>query len=625
MPSGRRFELRRRLGSGSFGNVFLADMISTGGFRKQVALKMLRPGLGASSDAGRRLRDEARVLGRLQHRHIVKVDDLVSLDERWAMVMEFVPGLDLEELVARFPELARGLPPRVVAELAVAVGSALDAAYNHRFDGGAPLRLVHRDIKPSNIRLAPDGQLKVLDFGIARAEFEEREASTEQVRYGSIPYMSPERLLGEAELPAGDVYALGSVLLELLTGERFGRAPLRQEEHDARREELVGRVAAGSEDAGLKGLAGLLDDCLRFDPEQRPSAAEVAEVAAALAPELAGPDLSTWARQTYAGAVLEVGKPLEGEPTVLQEHTSGGSLLVGAPSDTDVQAARGRAPTIIPDLDPDLELAAADEGERTTSPLIFVIPALIAAGVVLVVGMGVVGPGDEPRGAAEDAAAEAAAGEAAAPEALELSRVEATQDPVDGDAGDAEAGDAEAGRETAGEAENGALPSPDGEAAEGEALEGEAPGAGGASTTAATGSGRRAGSSGGSGSTRTTERAGSEGRASSDRPSSGSSTGAGGAASAPAEGETTPETASTGGSGETLRAVKVAVPEASSVRASCGEVSASGATSALLRNVPAGSCSVEAVVEGRTLRGSLTATRPAGFTCDVQGDALTCR
>src|SRR5690606_32588899 len=104
-----------------------------------------------------------------------------------------------------------GEPFPVPAALAAcaAVASALDAAYAGPADGGVPLRLVHRDIKPSNIRLTPDGDLKVLDFGIARADFEGREALTQSIRYGSLRYMAPERRRQEPDGPAGDVYALG--------------------------------------------------------------------------------------------------------------------------------------------------------------------------------------------------------------------------------------------------------------------------------------------------------------------------------------------------------------------------------------------------------------------------------
>ena len=98
--SGRRFTLVRTLGEGAFGSVFLADMESTGGFRRRVALKLLNKSWDSGSDAGRRLRDEARLLGHLEHRHIVRVEDLIQVEGQWALVMEFVAGADLERIFA---------------------------------------------------------------------------------------------------------------------------------------------------------------------------------------------------------------------------------------------------------------------------------------------------------------------------------------------------------------------------------------------------------------------------------------------------------------------------------------------------------------------------------------------
>jgi len=95
---GRRFSLLQTLGEGTFGSVYLAEMTSLGGFRKRVALKLLNSNWNPDSDAGRRLRDEARLLGRLNHRNIVRVDDLIRVSGRWALVMEYIEGADLEAI-----------------------------------------------------------------------------------------------------------------------------------------------------------------------------------------------------------------------------------------------------------------------------------------------------------------------------------------------------------------------------------------------------------------------------------------------------------------------------------------------------------------------------------------------
>ncbi|MBM4394008.1 MAG: serine/threonine protein kinase, partial [Deltaproteobacteria bacterium] len=289
---GRRFELVKTLGVGSFGSVYLAEMQSAGGFKRRVALKLLNANWDAASDASRRLRDEARLLGRLQHRNIVRVDDLLRLDGRWALLMEYVAGIDLESIVAP-PQQATSVPPLPrggALEIVIAVASALRAAAESLDSDGKPLSVVHRDIKPSNIRLTAESDVKVLDFGVARASFEGRESKTERVRYGSIGYMAPERLLGGDETTSGDMFSLGVVLHELLLRKPYGRSELGPDAQAAQvaraREELA--AAAGDE------VATLFAAMLAYEPSERPSTLEVEETCRQLVATMPGGDLRSW-------------------------------------------------------------------------------------------------------------------------------------------------------------------------------------------------------------------------------------------------------------------------------------------------------------------------------------------
>ncbi len=296
--AGRRtFTVVRTLGEGAFGSVYLADMASAGGFRRRVALKLLNGNWAPESDAGRRLRDEARLLGRLQHRHIVRVDDLLQLGGRWALLMEYIPGMDAETLFARATQLHVQLPPRVVLQICAATAAALEAAYTAEGDDGQPLCVVHRDIKPSNVRLSEAGEVKVLDFGVARADFVGRESKTERVRYGSLGYMAPERLLGDAENVSGDVYALGVMLAEMLTLETYGRAelaPLKQLEQVATAVAGV-RARVGDE------LAEVVRAMLAYDAEDRPSVKHVESTLRRAASALEGPDVHDFAAANFGG------------------------------------------------------------------------------------------------------------------------------------------------------------------------------------------------------------------------------------------------------------------------------------------------------------------------------------
>jgi serine/threonine-protein kinase len=177
--------------------------------------------------------------------------------------MEFVPGVDLEDLLSAGP-----LPISAALEIVQEVLSALCVAYDRPTATGEVLRLLHRDIKPANIQLTPTGEVKVLDFGIARAEFSEREAQTLHLRFGSIKYMSPERFEG-TDTHGGDVYSCGAVLFELLTGRKFGKTSLVLARHDELVDQALRAVLDLTDD---DALAKLLGEMLEFEPENRPSA-----------------------------------------------------------------------------------------------------------------------------------------------------------------------------------------------------------------------------------------------------------------------------------------------------------------------------------------------------------------
>ena len=314
MSEGRRYQILGVIGKGGFGTVYKAELLGEGGFKRTVALKVLNADMREMEDVASRLRDEARLLGLLRHRAILGVDGLVRLNGRWTVVMEFINGADLGRVTktSRFP---LGPALEVVGEVA----SALHVAYTTPSPQGVPLRLLHRDLKPQNILLTAAGETKVLDFGIARAEFSNREAKTQSVLYGSVAYMAPERLDFE-ELHEGDVYALGVVLYELLTGEQFGKASIRGERHAKAVEDAIHRVRRATPDAG-PGFLELLSAMLSYDPEERPNAREVERRCRALRSEL---NDAPWLRDWAESVVPEV---LKGMAELGQDDFSG-SILV---------------------------------------------------------------------------------------------------------------------------------------------------------------------------------------------------------------------------------------------------------------------------------------------------------
>lgn len=290
MSDGRRYRIEGVLGQGGFGTVYKAQLLGEGGFTRAVALKVLNADMEGMEDVARRLRDEARLLGLLRHRAILHVDGLVRMNGRWTVVMEYIDGSDLQR-VAR----GGGVPLGPALEIIGEVASALHVAYTTTAPSGVPLKLLHRDIKPPNILLTSAGEVKVLDFGIARAEFGNREAQTRSVLYGSVGYMAPERLDFE-ELPEGDVYALGTVLYEILVGAPLGKASIREEKHQARIEEALDLLERKMGPLP-PDFPELLGSMLSYDPEERPSAREVERRCRSIRQQIHGPWLRDWAEK----------------------------------------------------------------------------------------------------------------------------------------------------------------------------------------------------------------------------------------------------------------------------------------------------------------------------------------
>jgi len=366
--SGRRFELIERIGAGAFGEVFLANQISGAGFSRAVALKLLHPERFDEDDAARRIRDEARVLGRLHHPHIVTVMDLVRLDTQWAVVMEHVEGADLEHVLLALAKAGRVFPAAAVLELVSHVADALDAAYNAEGPDGGPLRVVHRDIKPANLRLTPNGDIKVLDFGIARARMAGREARTGAYVIGTQRYMAPERIAGRDQGPHGDVYGLAATAFELLTGEPLGRSPVLADRHAVWvRERLatLDGLLAGPVDARRR-VAGLLLECLSGEPLDRPRAADLSERAAAVARQLPGEDLRAFSRRFVPQVGTLLGRVPDRVNRVLTEWTTS-SVSLGEPG--TLRRAR----------------TEPDTGELRRPAV--VLPALFAMVLVVIVGV----------------------------------------------------------------------------------------------------------------------------------------------------------------------------------------------------------------------------------------------
>ncbi len=214
-----RYELLQRLAVGGMAEVYLGYAVGPGDFRKVVAIKRLLPQHALDPQLLRMFLDEARLMARLSHPNIPQVTDVDDGKKNNGVdvpyfVMEYVHGTDLRGVLNA---AAGPLPIEHALTITVAVAAGLHHAHEHRGAGGQRLEIVHRDVSPSNVLISFDGSVKVTDFGVAK--WTEQKSFTHQGQLkGKFAHMSPEQCRGEALDRRSDVFALGTLLYEMTTG-----------------------------------------------------------------------------------------------------------------------------------------------------------------------------------------------------------------------------------------------------------------------------------------------------------------------------------------------------------------------------------------------------------------------
>jgi serine/threonine-protein kinase len=215
-----RYAILRKLGEGGMAQVFLARFEGEAGFGKLVAFKVLQPFFAAQPVAVDLFLDEARLVAGLDHPNIVQTHDLGRAGDRYFIAMEYVDGADLSRMLEALRRRHEAVPVPYAVAILSKICDGLHAAHVARGPDGAPLHLVHRDVKSANVFLSRAGVVKIGDFGIAKATHSLRMSHTEMGQVKGTPdYMPPEQRLGIEVDCRADIYGIGAIAYEMLSGQ----------------------------------------------------------------------------------------------------------------------------------------------------------------------------------------------------------------------------------------------------------------------------------------------------------------------------------------------------------------------------------------------------------------------
>ncbi|HVS00332.1 MAG TPA: TonB family protein [Thermoanaerobaculia bacterium] len=363
--SGRfgQYEMLERIAIGGMAEVWKARMRGVEGFQKTVAIKKILPHMTDNSEFIGMFIDEAKLAAQLNHPNIVHIYDLGKIGRDYYIAMEYVDGKDLRSLLNAARRKGMPLPMGLALLVGSRLASALDYAHRKRDFEGQELGLVHRDVSPQNVLLTAEGDVKLCDFGIAKAVSKVGQTQMGALK-GKLQYMSPEQAWGRAIDARSDIFSLGAVLFEMLTGERLFPGDTEMSVLEAVRQvrirsprQVVPTIPKEVDDVVLKALAK--------EPEDRfPTAGEMAQrlesALAALTPFTPNPsDLAAYVQRVLE-VVPETASPAPVPPLpVLEPLPAPAPEPVPLPEPVAVAATREPEPEPLPP--PAMPVAPPDE------------------------------------------------------------------------------------------------------------------------------------------------------------------------------------------------------------------------------------------------------------------------
>ncbi|HVZ86517.1 MAG TPA: serine/threonine-protein kinase, partial [Polyangia bacterium] len=358
MASHGRYTILRKLADGGMAEIFLAVQHGAEGFEKQVVLKRILTQYSADPQFRNMFLDEAHISMSLQHGNIVQVLDLGVASGRYFLALELVDGWDLEKILQRAYTAGMVYPAALALYLVSQICRALAYAHGKSRDG-KPLGIVHRDISPNNVLVSGEGEVKLADFGIAKAQ-RKREQTAAGVIKGKVAYMSPEQASGNAVDRRSDIFSVGSMLYRMMT-DRLPFESNNDLESLLRVQRAEFRPPQEAKPTIGDKVAGIIQKAMRLHPAERYQTAEemLVEVERVLRNDFhsAGQtELKAWLEQLgRRDNVPSIGKAPHQGGEVVDVHGTDLSvgtsfelrdLDPGASAQTELQRGRSPAPEL---------------------------------------------------------------------------------------------------------------------------------------------------------------------------------------------------------------------------------------------------------------------------------------
>ncbi len=307
VPFGK-YLLLDRIAVGGMAEVYTSKSFGIEGFEKIIAIKRILPTMAEDDDFIMMFIDEAKIAGHLTHANIVPIYELGKIGESHYIAMEYVWGKDLLQIMNRFRRMRRHMPPVMAAWIASKMLEGLDYSHRKRDRHGRPMGIIHRDVSPQNILVSYEGQIKLIDFGIAKAA--SRNTKTQAgVLKGKFGYMSPEQVRGMQIDHRSDIFAASTCLHEMITGERlfvgesdFSTLEKVRNADVAPPSVTVGELPADLEAIILKGLAREPDERWQTAGEMQE---ELQRFIALQRPPFGTSKLNTWMRTAFAPEIAK--------------------------------------------------------------------------------------------------------------------------------------------------------------------------------------------------------------------------------------------------------------------------------------------------------------------------------